>query len=151
MALTEVMPYIGPWLAAVPPGLYALIVDPLSVLWVAMLFVSIHQVEGHIVVPNVMANALRMHPLLVIFGLLAGGELYGIVGVLVALPTMATLRAHLGVLLGAVRLESLGRGRRRDPVDVELDPPQRRARWSRPSQCARSPSIAKPSAYASVL
>ena len=43
--------------------------------------------------PNVMANALRLHPLLVIFGLLAGGELYGIAGVLVALPTMAAGRA----------------------------------------------------------
>ena len=40
-----------------------------------------------------MASALRLHPLLVIFGLLAGGELYGIPGVLVALPTMAALRA----------------------------------------------------------
>ena len=57
------------------------------------LFVFIYQVEGHIVVPNVMANALRLHPLLVIFGLLAGGELYGIAGVLMALPTMAAARA----------------------------------------------------------
>ena len=46
----------------------------------AALFVFIYQVEGHVVVPNVMANALRLHPLLVIFGLLAGGELYGIAG-----------------------------------------------------------------------
>ena len=69
--------------------IYALVVDPLGVLWVALLFVFIYQVEGHVVVPNVMANALRLHPLLVIFGLLAGGELYGIPGVLVALPTLA--------------------------------------------------------------
>ena len=62
-------------------------------LWVRLLFVFIYQVEGHVVVPNVMANALRLHPLLVIFGLLAGGELYGIPGVLVALPTMAAGRA----------------------------------------------------------
>ena len=56
-----------------------------GVLWVAALFVFIYQVEGHVVVPNVMASALRLHPLLVIFGLLAGGALYGIPGVLVAL------------------------------------------------------------------
>ena len=89
----EVIPYIGPWLSAVPPAIYALVVDPVSVLWVLALFIFIYQVEGHIVVPNVMANALRLHPLLVIFGLLAGGELYGIAGVLVALPTMAAARA----------------------------------------------------------
>ncbi len=89
----EVIPYIGPWLSAVPPAIYALIVDPISALWVLALFVFIYQVEGHIVVPNVMAAALRLHPLLVIFGLLAGGELYGIAGVLLALPTMAAIRA----------------------------------------------------------
>ena len=89
----EVIPYIGPWLASVPPAIYALVVHPIGVIWVAALFVFIYQVEGHIVVPNVMANALRLHPLLVIFGLLAGGELYGLPGVLLALPTMAALRA----------------------------------------------------------
>lgn len=92
-AFIEVIPYIGPWLSAVPPALYALVVDPVGVLWVAALFVFIYQVEGHVVVPNVMASALRLHPLLVIFGLLAGGALYGIPGVLVALPTMAAGRA----------------------------------------------------------
>jgi hypothetical protein len=43
-------------------------------LWVAALFVFIYQIEGHVVVPNVMASALRLHPLLVIFGLLAGAR-----------------------------------------------------------------------------
>ena len=95
-AFIEVIPYIGPWLSAVPPIIYALFVDPVGTLWVAALFLFIYQVEGHIVVPNVMASALRLHPLLVIFGLLAGGELYGIAGVLVALPTMAGLRAIWG-------------------------------------------------------
>ena len=79
-AVIEVIPYIGPWLSAVPPAVFALIVEPVSFLWVALLFIFIYQVEGHVVVPNVMANALRLHPLLVIFGLLAGAELYGIAG-----------------------------------------------------------------------
>ncbi len=94
-ALIEVIPYIGPWLSAVPPGVYALIEDPVGFGFpaVALLFVFIYQVEGHVVVPNVMANALRLHPLLVIFGLLAGADLYGIPGVLIALPTMAAARA----------------------------------------------------------
>ncbi|MBA3382363.1 MAG: AI-2E family transporter [Actinobacteria bacterium] len=77
-AFIEVIPYIGPWLSAVPPVIYALFVDPTGVIWVGLLFLFIYQVEGHVVVPNVMASALRLHPLLVIFGLLAGGELYGI-------------------------------------------------------------------------
>ena len=116
----EVIPYIGPWLASVPPAIYALVVHPIGVLWVVALFVFIYQVEGHIVVPNVMANALRLHPLLVIFGLLAGGELYGIAGVLLALPTMAAARAIWEFFARARRVRLLGR--RRVPPGARLEP-----------------------------
>ena len=122
-AFIEVIPYIGPWLSAVPPVIYALFVDPISVIWVALLFLFIYQVEGHIVVPNVMASALRLHPLLVIFGLLAGGELYGIAGVLVALPTMAGLRAIWGFFRERVQLERWDEGSADVPVEVEIERP----------------------------
>lgn len=125
-AFIEVIPYIGPWLSAVPPALYALVVDPVGFLWVAALFVFIYQVEGHVVVPNVMASALRLHPLLVIFGLLAGGELYGIPGVLVALPTMAASRAIWEFFRERIDLESWDEaGGEPVAVEVELEPPAR--------------------------
>jgi predicted PurR-regulated permease PerM len=125
-AFIEVIPYIGPWLSAVPPAIYALVVDPVGVLWVAALFVFIYQVEGHVVVPNVMASALRLHPLLVIFGLLAGGALYGIAGVLVALPTMAAGRAIWEFFGERMELESWEDAPQRPvAVEVELEPPKR--------------------------
>ena len=92
-AFTELIPYLGPWLGAAPPVLYALVQHPLSALWVALLFLGIQQLEGHVVVPKVMGSSLRLHPLLVIFGLLAGGEIYGFAGILVALPLLAAGRA----------------------------------------------------------
>jgi predicted PurR-regulated permease PerM len=91
--VTELIPYIGPWLGAAPPVVYALVQHPLSALWVTLLFLGIQQLEGHVVVPNVMGHSLRLHPLLVIFGLLAGGEIYGFPGILVALPLLAAGRA----------------------------------------------------------
>ncbi len=91
--VTELIPYIGPWLGAAPAVLYALVQHPLSALWVALLFLGIQQLEGHVVVPKVMGRSLRLHPLLVIFGLLAGGEIYGFPGILVALPLLAAGRA----------------------------------------------------------
>jgi predicted PurR-regulated permease PerM len=117
-AVIEVIPYIGPWLSAIPPVIYALLVDPASALWVLALFVFIYQVEGHIVVPNVMANALRLHPLLVIFGLLAGGELYGIAGVLMALPTMAAARAIWEFFSERIQFERWDDGPPTTGVDV---------------------------------
>jgi predicted PurR-regulated permease PerM len=124
-AFIEVIPYIGPWLSAVPPALYAAFADPpWGVVWVGVLFLFIYQIEGHVVVPNVMAGALRLHPLLVIFGLLAGGELYGIAGVLVALPTMAGLRALWEFFRGRVRFEKWQDGEPDRPIeaDVALEP-----------------------------
>ncbi len=123
-AFIEVIPYIGPWLSAVPPAIFALFADPpWGVVWVGLLFLFIYQVEGHVVVPNVMANALRLHPLLVIFGLLAGGALYGIAGVLVALPTMAGGRAIWEFFRERVQLESWAEGGD-VPVEVEIEPPR---------------------------
>jgi predicted PurR-regulated permease PerM len=109
VAFMELIPYIGPWLGAVPPFVYALIVHPLSAVWVALLFLGIHQLEGHVVVPNVMGSALRLNPLLVIFGLLAGGEIYGLPGALVALPLLAAGRATWEFFGGRVVLEPFGR------------------------------------------
>jgi predicted PurR-regulated permease PerM len=103
--ITELIPYIGPWLGAAPPVLYALVQDPLSALWVALLFLGIQQLEGHVVVPKVMGHSLRLHPLLVIFGLLAGGEIYGFPGILVALPLLAAGRAAWEFFAERVELE----------------------------------------------
>jgi predicted PurR-regulated permease PerM len=120
VAITELIPYLGPWLGAIPPLIYAFVVNPVSALWVALLFLAIHQVEGHIVVPNVMGNALRLHPLLVIFGLLAGGEIYGLPGALVALPLLAMGRAVWEFFAERVELEPWEKGGV-PPVEVELE------------------------------
>jgi predicted PurR-regulated permease PerM len=123
VAVAELIPYLGPWLGAIPPIIYALIVDPFSAIWVALLFLGIHQIEGHIVVPKVMGTALRLHPLLVIFGLLAGGQIYGLPGVFLALPTLAALRAVWEFFSERLEFEPWSRGGA-VPVEVELDVPE---------------------------
>jgi predicted PurR-regulated permease PerM len=119
VAVTELVPYVGPWIGSIPPFIYALVERPVSSLWVAALFVFMHQIEGHVVVPNVMANALRLHPLLVIFGLLAGFEVYGIAGALLTLPILAAARATWEFFAQRVTLEPWEEG---DVVPVDIDP-----------------------------
>ena len=58
----------------------------------ALLFVGLQQLEGHIVAPQIFGHTLRINPLLVIIALLLGEQLYGIVGALIALPVLAMLR-----------------------------------------------------------
>jgi predicted PurR-regulated permease PerM len=128
VAITELIPYLGPWLGAIPPFVYAFVVHPLSALWVFLLFLAIHQVEGHIVVPNVMGSALRLHPLLVIFGLLAGGEIYGLPGALVALPLLAAGRAVWEFFAERLELEAWDEGGVSAVEVLEEAPPPAAAR-----------------------
>jgi predicted PurR-regulated permease PerM len=79
-ALAELIPYVGPAIGA------------LDALWLTIAFTALQQIEGHIVAPTVFSQALRINPLLVIFALLLGGQLYGFIGAFIALPIAATLR-----------------------------------------------------------
>jgi predicted PurR-regulated permease PerM len=103
--LMELIPYIGPVLGALPPILVALFDNPISAIWVALLFLAIQQLEGHVVAPQVFGHTLRINPLLIIFALLFGGQLYGIVGAFVALPVAAILRETVVYLRRHVVLE----------------------------------------------
>ena len=110
------------WSGERPPAIYAIVADPpWGFVWVALLFLFIYQVEGHVVVPNVMANALRLHPLLVIFGLLAGIDIDGLVGVLMALPLLAVGRATWEFFGERVEFERWRTGT--IPVEVEIETP----------------------------
>jgi putative heme transporter len=102
----ELIPYIGPILGALPPLIVALFTDPIVALWVALLFVGLQQLEGHVVAPQIFGHTLRINPLLVIFALLLGLQLYGIVGALVALPILAILRETVVYLHRHIEFES---------------------------------------------
>jgi predicted PurR-regulated permease PerM len=89
----ELIPYVGPAIGAFPPVMIALFSgDPLDALWLSIMFTALQQIEGHIVAPNVFGRALRINPLLVIFALLLGGQIYGFIGAFIALPLAAIVR-----------------------------------------------------------
>jgi predicted PurR-regulated permease PerM len=107
----ELVPYVGPILGAIPPVVVALLTDPITALWVAVLFVGLQQLEGHVVAPQIFGHTLRINPLLVIFALLLGLQVHGIVGALIALPILAVLRETAVYLSRHLTLEPWDRGR----------------------------------------
>jgi predicted PurR-regulated permease PerM len=107
----ELVPYIGPILGALPALLVALFTKPISALWVGLLFVGLQQLEGHVVAPQVFGHTLRINPVLVIFALLLGLHLDGIVGALVALPILAIVRETTVYLSRHLTLEPWQRSR----------------------------------------
>ena len=108
----ELIPYIGPILGAIPPVLVALLTEPIVAVWVALLFVGLQQLEGHVVAPQVFGHTLRINPLLVIFALLLGLQLDGVIGALVALPILSVLRETAVYLHRHVTLEPWDSSRR---------------------------------------
>jgi predicted PurR-regulated permease PerM len=106
--LMEMIPFVGPFLGALPPVLVALFQDPLTALWVGLLFLALQQIEGHVVAPNVFGHTLRINPLFVIFSLLVGGEVAGFVGAVLALPIAAIVRETVVYLRRHLVLEPWG-------------------------------------------
>jgi predicted PurR-regulated permease PerM len=104
----EFIPYIGPIIGPIPALLVALFENPLSALWLLIAFIALQQLEGHVVSPQVFGHALRINPIIIIVSLLIGGELYGIVGSLVALPVAAVIRQTLVYLRDHTVFESWG-------------------------------------------
>jgi predicted PurR-regulated permease PerM len=106
--LMEFIPYIGPIIGPAPAVAVALFNDPISALWVTLLFIALQQLEGHFVAPQVFRISLRINPILIILGLLIGYQIYGIAGALLALPIAAVLRQTVLYLRRHLVLEPWG-------------------------------------------
>ncbi|MGI8650666.1 MAG: AI-2E family transporter [Rubrobacter sp.] len=116
-ALLSFVPYLGAAISLIPPLLIALVNDPILAVWVTIVYLGIQTVESYVIQPMVMSRAVDLHPAVVIFAILIMGTLFGLIGVLLAVP----LTAALIVLVDMVwvsRMDSIGD----DPDAPEDDP-----------------------------
>jgi predicted PurR-regulated permease PerM len=82
----EIIPYLGPWLSAVPALLMALLVSPWHVLAVAGLYVGLHVLEGYILLPLIQRRSVLLSPAVTLVSQVLLGELLGLLGLFVAAP-----------------------------------------------------------------
>jgi predicted PurR-regulated permease PerM len=105
--LLEIVPAVGPVIAAVPMLLVALLQSPTKALITLVFAVGIHQFEGNLVFPNVMRSQTNISPLLVLVALLSGYAVGGLLGALTAIPVVAVLRVFLlEVIAPAIRRQT---------------------------------------------
>ena len=91
--MTELIPILGPWIGALPALLLvAASGDPEKILWVALLFVLVQQLENNLLVPRIQSQAVDLHPAVIILLLVAAGSVFGFIGLLVVVPLTALLR-----------------------------------------------------------
>ncbi len=93
--MLEIVPYIGPFLSAIPAVFFALIQNPPLAVAVIILYVLIQKTEGYILVPKVMEKTVGASPLVVLLALLIGYKLAGILGLLLGVPIAAALTVVL--------------------------------------------------------
>lgn len=87
----EFVPYIGPIIAAIPAILLAMAIDPTLALWVGLLYLVIQQLEGNVIEPLVQQRAVDLPPALLLFSIVAGGFIFGGVGILFAAPLLVVI------------------------------------------------------------
>ncbi|MDF1618050.1 AI-2E family transporter [Petrocella sp. FN5] len=84
--LGDLIPYIGPFLGAIPAVFITLSSDPWKTLWVIVAFIVIQQIESNLISPKIVGHSVGLHPVAIIFVLLLGGSLWGLIGLLVSVP-----------------------------------------------------------------
>ncbi|MFX3673051.1 MAG: AI-2E family transporter [Paenisporosarcina sp.] len=89
---TNVIPFLGPFIAVIPALVIGFVQEPQLAIYVAIVMLVAQQIESNLISPNVMGKALDIHPLTVITIILAAGNIAGLWGVILAIPTYAVIK-----------------------------------------------------------
>ncbi|MRX71367.1 AI-2E family transporter [Bacillus lacus] len=101
IGITNIIPYFGPVIGAVPAVIIAATASGKTVIVVLLIIAALQFIEGNILGPLIVGKSLHLHPVVIMLGLLAGGEIAGIPGLIAAVPVIAVLRVvavHLPLL-----------------------------------------------------
>ncbi|WP_374721739.1 AI-2E family transporter [Peribacillus tepidiphilus] len=95
IGITNVIPYFGPIIGAIPAVIIAAATSGKMVLLVTIIVFGLQFLEGNILSPLIVGKSLHMHPLFIIFALLVGGEIGGVIGLIIAVPFLAILKVAI--------------------------------------------------------
>ena len=90
--VSNMVPVIGPIIGAVPSIAIALISSPIKAAFVLFLFIFVQQIDNFFISPRVVEGRLGIHPVVTIIVIIIGGELFGILGIFLAIPVFSMLK-----------------------------------------------------------
>nr|WP_285800495.1 AI-2E family transporter [Exiguobacterium sp. s95] len=102
--VTNIIPYLGPYIGAVPAVIVGFIDDPIKALYAIITIVIAQQIESNLISPYVQGKTLKVHPLTIIIVLLVAGKIAGIIGVILAVPTYAVSKVVIQNIARIYRL-----------------------------------------------
>jgi predicted PurR-regulated permease PerM len=97
-----IVPFVGSYIGAVPATIIGLTVSPTTGILTALVYVVINFIDGNLIAPRVQGNAIRVSPLFVFLAVIAGGQIAGIWGALMAVPALAVVRVVFDFLMERV-------------------------------------------------
>lgn len=90
--IADIIPYFGPIIGIIPAIVFALLKEPIKVLWVIISFIVIQQLECNIIEPKIVGDSVGIHPVVIMLALIIGGNYFGIIGMLFAIPMTIVLK-----------------------------------------------------------
>ncbi|CAN5673425.1 MAG: AI-2E family transporter [Rubrobacteraceae bacterium] len=104
VSLTAIIPYLGAFLGGIPAVVIALIfTSPTTAVLTVIVYIAIQQLEGNLLTPRIQGRAVQVHPIIVLFAVIGGGQLAGLVGILFAVPALAVVKVSIDFLRARVR------------------------------------------------
>ena len=99
VGITNIIPFFGPFIGAIPSGILLLFVDPIEALKFAVWVLVLQQVDGNIIGPKILGKTTKLASFWVMFAILVGGGLFGFVGMVLGVPTMAVIYTYVARMI----------------------------------------------------
>lgn len=87
--LFDIVPYIGPFIGYIPALFFAFLESPIKAVWVSILFVFIQWAENNLLGPKILGENMGIHPLVILLSIIIGGGIFGVFGMIIAIPLVA--------------------------------------------------------------
>ena len=94
IGITNIIPFFGPFIGAVPSALLILMVNPMQCIYFLIFILILQQVDGNIIGPKILGDSTGLSSFWVMFAILVGGGLFGFVGMIIGIPIFAVFYAY---------------------------------------------------------
>ncbi|MDD4843336.1 MAG: AI-2E family transporter [Anaerotignum sp.] len=95
IGVTNMIPYFGPFIGAIPAAMITFLVNPVTALWVILFILALQQFDGNFLGPKILGNSLDISPIWIILAVVLGGALMGPLGMFIGVPILATFKMFL--------------------------------------------------------
>ncbi|WAW15670.1 AI-2E family transporter [Peptostreptococcus equinus] len=91
IGVTNIIPFFGPFIGAVPSILLVLFIDPIKALWLTLIIFLIQQLDGNVIGPKILGDSIGISSFWILFSLLIAGKFFGIVGMIIGVPVFSII------------------------------------------------------------